>query len=340
MRYKPLRPAVPFLCILLSLFLLAASSCSQKKPAFRVHVVGFPEGEGQEERNTLLDYATRRVEAELGAYVEMEIPGSRHVGAPEADIHTQDFDLLLTFGSELPGPASGAGGDAEGASTPRWVCLDWQGEEKAAGPEGATFIRYRVEEGAYVCGFLAASLTAAGVHPLTNPQPVAAFLGWEKDPRLKDFREGFGRGFQAALPDGKLLEYRVAEGDEVSRARSLAEEAVKKGADIIFCTPGDFNEGVLQVAESRGILVILVGCDRSSSSPRHVLTSLVLRDDNAAFRAVEAAIRGELPTGVLEWGAEEGVWSLAPFLGHDIYVNRELKEALERETSRAAGMDF
>ena len=72
---------------------------------------------------------------------------------------------------------------------------------------------------------------------------------------------------------------------------------MKKGVDIIFCTPGSFNAEVIEVAEEKDVLVILVGADRSSESPDHVLTSLLLRDDNTVFEAVRAAVDGDLAAG-------------------------------------------
>lgn len=341
MRYQPSRIAAAVLCGCLLSFLPVMLSCSAKKATFRVSVVGFPGGESEEARNALLEYASRRVEAELGAWVEVHIPEGSGGVSRQAGSGPEDADLLVTLGSGPPGQAASSGEGGEEEQAPRRICLDWRGKgTPAGGGKGMTFVRYRVEEGAYVCGFLAASLTVSGTHPLTNSQAVAAFVGWEKDPLLEYYREGFRLGFKAALPDGNPLEYLVAEAGGRVQARGLAEDAVKKGADILFCTPGDFNEGVLGVAESRGVLVILVGSDRSGRSPQHVLTSLVFRDDNAVFRAVELAMEGGLPDGVLEWGAREGVWSLAPFLGHDVHVGRELKEELEREISRAAEIEL
>ena len=70
------------------------------------------------------------------------------------------------------------------------------------------------------------------------------------------------------------------------------------------------------------------------------LTSLILRDDNAFFEAVERSLDNDLESGRQVWGIEEGVWSLAPFHVHDPYIKRELKEALQQQQEIVNTVDF
>jgi basic membrane lipoprotein Med (substrate-binding protein (PBP1-ABC) superfamily) len=70
------------------------------------------------------------------------------------------------------------------------------------------------------------------------------------------------------------------------------------------------------------------------------LTSLILRDDNAFFAAVNKALDGDLDSGRQVWGKDEGVWSLAPFHVHDPYIERELKEALQQQQDIVTTVDF
>ncbi len=329
------RSFVLALVILASLAFLT-SSCSSEKDTYLVTVIGLS-GEGEDlQRNSLLEYARLRLEAELGVEVELNIPESSEELGELTRSDGSSARLLVSFDGFLPGREVAQGGDPR----PAVIYLDWREDSVPAGGEGASFVRYRVEEGSYLCGFLAGRITVGQDHPRTNSQSVVAFIGSADDSRNPHFRAGFIRGVSEANPEVKVLTYEIKSATESERAKAFAEDAVKKGADIIFCPPGAFDAEVIRVAESSGILVILTEYRWSDGSPDHVLAPLVLRDDQALFRAVAMALEGSMAPGLQEWGVKEGIWSLASFGSHDLYIDRKLKEDLLRETERVSGMEF
>ncbi|MDI6830522.1 MAG: BMP family ABC transporter substrate-binding protein [Actinomycetota bacterium] len=325
-----------FACLLILTAALAASSCSRPEPGFRVAVVGFPAGGWEEGRNLIAEYGARRAEGVLGAGVDFILPEEGGDLGYLFDAEGEPYDLVISLGSSsravLEARPQGWGGAV--------VALDFEPSEPVTGEGEVTVVRYRVEEGTYLCGYLAAWLSARGSHPLTNAKPLVAFIGSRDYPLLSYFTSGFDRGVKAGATNADSLDYYLERGDDTKAARALAEEAVKKGADVIFCSPGDFNTEVLKVAAEKGVLVILSGPDRSGESPGHVLTSLVFRDDNAIFEAVREAMDGELSPGKAVWGGEQGTWSLAPYHAHDGYIGRELREALAEQMLKARDMDF
>ncbi len=317
--------------------LLAHVSCSRQEPPYRVAICGFAEGEPGHQRSDLLHYACEKVEAELGAEAELLDSGENVLaGASEAG-EDAAYQLVISLGK---GATEGILASRQAGCEIPLVALDFPPAAQVPGLEETTTVRYRVEEGAYICGYLAGWLTTGKDHPMTNALPVVAFFGMKSDPMTDWYRAGFTAGVKAAFPEGDTLVFLLEDGDDAAKTRSLVEEAAKKGADILFCAPGGFVSKAIEMAEAKGILVIPAGSDLYESSPEHVLTSLVLRDDNAVFRAVEMAMDGKLAPGQYQWGIREGVWSLAPFRGHDIRIRRELKEALLREEERVAGMEF
>lgn len=316
---------------------LLAPSCAKPEPSFRVALIGFQGGAQREERNALAEYGRRRVEAELGVEVDFIMPGSEGV-IEELFFPGEDaYDLVLSLGQD-------SSLDMLFARPPdtdiQAAALDLEVPQAVPGEGAASLVRYRVEEGAYICGYLAGWLTSRTDHPLTNALPLAAFIGALDDPLVVYYNCGFTRGVQAAAPTGGTHSYFLEESEDAAKARAYAEEAVKKGVDIFFCTPGSFNREVLEVAEEKSALVILVGADRCGESPQHVLTSLLLRDDNAVFVAVRRALDGDLAAGRQAWGIEEGTWSLAPFHGHDPYIRKDIKEALRQQEERVGEIDF
>jgi len=272
-------------CLLLAATALAAPSCSQPERSYRVAVIGFAAGGPGEERNRLAEYGARRVEGELGADVDFIIPEAGEDPGHVFSSPEDPYDLVISLGSSSPAMLAARPQGWEGTA----VALDYEASQPVPGEDEVTLVRYRVEEGAYVCGYLAAWLSARNDHPLTNALPLVAFVGSRYNPLLPYFAAGFDRGVKEGAPNAGSLDYYLEREGDAEKARSLAEEAIIKGADIIFCALGSFNAEVLEVAREKGALVILVGTDRAGESPDHVLTSLVLRDDNAVFEAVRAS---------------------------------------------------
>ena len=336
------RSVVLFFGALLFLSLFACS-CSQTTSPYRVALIGFEDSEMGEERNTIAEYGKRRVEAELGVEVEMFIPG---MGGEIEDLFVQGgeegdgetwYDLVVSLGQDSSMDMLFA--RPEDSTLPA-AALDFELSQPVPGEDDVALVRYRVEEGSYICGFVAGWLSGTNDHPLTNPLPLVALIGSLDDPLTPYYAAGYDRGVTTANPEGGTHSYFLESSQDLEMARAYAEEAVDKGVDIIFCTPGAFNQEVLKVAGEKDALVILVGFDRSGESPDHVLTSLILRDDNAFFEAVNRALDNDLESGHQVWGREEGVWSLAPFHIHDPYIKRELKEALQQQQDIVSTVDF
>ena len=328
--------AAALACVLLSPAFFA-SSCTQTEPSYRVALIGFKGGEQGEERNTLAEFGQRRVEAELGVEVDFILPGSQEDIEDLFSDTGDGYDLVVSLGQDSSLDmlfARPEDTEIEAAA------LDFEVSQPVPGEQEASLVRYRVEEGSYVCGYLAGWLSGRTDHPMTNAMPLAAFIGAMDDSLVVYYNSGFTKGVKAGSPQGGAHSYFLETADDSQQARFYAEEAVKKGVDIIFCSPGPFNAEVLEVAEEKNILVILVGADRSYESPEHVLTSLLLRDDNAVFEAVRAALDGDLEAGRQAWGIEEGTWSIAPFHGNDPYIRKELKEELRVQEEKAGDIDF
>jgi basic membrane lipoprotein Med (substrate-binding protein (PBP1-ABC) superfamily) len=317
---------------------LALTSCAGDQPeSYRVAVIGFEDDQLGAERNSLVEYGVRRIEAELGAEMDFFKPGS---GGEVEDLFSESedaYDMVVSVGQD-----SSLAMLAERPAGARKQCaaLDFESTQPVRDERKISLVRYRVEEGAYICGYLAGWLTESSDHPLANARPDVAYIGAADDPLHVYYDGGFSLGVRAALPKPGIYRYTVTNATDSANARAYAEHAAAKGVDIIFCSPGPFNDEVLEVAREKNLLVILVGGDRYHESPEHVLTSLILRDDNALFEAVNEAMQGELKSGRMVWGKDYNIWSLAPFHGHDSYVRRELKEGLQRQMEELDEVDF
>ena len=201
--------------------------------------------------------------------------------------------------------------------------------------EGVTCVRYKVEEGAYLSGVLAAGMTVTRQHPWLNPEAVVCFIGCAEDPWEEAYLKGFEAGVAAVNPKCAVAGYEVPSRSDVENTRAIVEAALKLKADVFFCVPGAFSREVLGLGGARGFLVITSDADGTAATPDSLLASTVLRDDLAVFRATREFLRGGLPPGLVEWGTNEGVVdfsvSMKQYPWVPAAVDQSLKQPLPKD---------
>ncbi len=128
-------------------------------------------------------------------------------------------------------------------------------------------IYFREDEGAYLCGYLAARMSKTG---------KIGFIGGVKIPVIERFAKGYRNGAGAALNSTEIVEQYVAEDfsgfSNPEQASEMALDMYRTGCDIIFPAAGASGLGVISAAvKSRG-LVIGVDMNQDSLAPGLVLT--------------------------------------------------------------------
>ena len=134
-----------------------------------------------EERNTLAEFGQRRAEAELGVEVDFILPAA---GEDYEELFAggeDGYDLVVSLGQDSSLEVLSARPEDTGIAALR---PGFRKPAAGAGEEEASLVRYRVEEGSYVCGYLAGWLSGRSDHPLTNPIPLVAFIGAMDDPLM------------------------------------------------------------------------------------------------------------------------------------------------------------
>ena len=201
-------------------------------------------------------------------------------------------------------------------------------------PTGITCVRYKVEEGAYLSGVLAASLTVTRGHPWINPEAVVGFIGCPEDPFEAAYVKGFEAGVASINPNCAVAEYEIPNAGDLVTTRAIVEEAVKLKADIFFCVPGEFSREVLALGGARGFLAITSDADGTASAPDSLLASTVLRDDLAMFQATQLFLKEDLPSGLVEWGVGEGIVDFSVNMKQYIYVPAAVDQSLKLPVPR------
>ena len=201
------------------------------------------------------------------------------------------------------------------------------------GIDGATTMTIANEQGGFLAGIAAASVTRTG---------VVGFIGAARLPEIELFQAGFEAGAKSVDTDVDVVATYIIQSDEnrltgfsnPSVAASRATALFDRDVDVVFVAAGNSATGVFDilpdetVERERSLWVIGVDLDRGPSAAlqRHLLGEIVTHGDAAATRLVERMLAGDtldarigVADGALEW------------IGSDDHLSR-------RERTRVSGV--
>lgn len=186
------------------------------------------------------------------------------------------------------------------------------------GCENVHSIVFKQNEGSYLAGVLAATLTTQGTEGL-NPDPVLGFVGGMEIPVIRDFFVGYKAGAETVLSDPTMLEQYANNFGDPAVGKEMALAQYGQGADIVFAVAGGTGQGVLEAAAEQGHLAIGVDSDQAAiyaeSNPdiaNRIVTSVLKNVDNALVNAFQRILDGEELFGTAEaQGLETGGVGLA-----------------------------
>lgn len=179
-------------------------------------------------------------------------------------------------------------------------------------------VDYLANEGAYLAGVVAASLTTSDAQGM-NEEKIIGFVGGQDVTVINDFLVGFIEGAKSVDSDIKVITSYVGDYVNTAKGKELALTQIQQGADVVFQCAGGAGTGVFEAASEKGVLAI--GCDadqyevlKSMDDPLAdvIATSVMKRVGVSIERAVGMAIDGTLPYGSFELvGVKENVTGIA-----------------------------
>jgi len=181
-------------------------------------------------------------------------------------------------------------------------------------------IYFREDEGAYLCGYLAARMSKTG---------KIGFIGGVKIPVIERFATGYRNGAQAAVSSTEIVEQYVSEDytgfNSPEKASEMAVDMYRTGCDVIFPAAGASGLGVISAAvKSRGH-VIGVDMNQDSLAPGLVLTSMLKRVDLVVESIIKSICEGNPPASIKRsYGLADNVIGLTDFQLSSKVVGEEL----------------
>lgn len=159
-------------------------------------------------------------------------------------------------------------------------------------------------EGAYLAGILAMSMSESG---------VVGFIGGMENANICDFMWGFVEGAKYVNSAGTIAISFTGDWYDSAKAKEITLTQAGMGADVVFPASGPSQEGAYEGAAEAGIYSIGVDVDRealyAASNPdwvEHILSSELKCVDVAVERAVRLFAAGELTMGQEALGIAEG----------------------------------
>ena len=188
-------------------------------------------------------------------------------------------------------------------------------------------VLFREDQGGYMAGVLAASLSETGV--------IGVVGGREDVPPVVRFVNAYETGAKSVNPDIRVLSVYNESFTAPDKGASDAAQFIGEGADVIFGAGGQTGSGGVAAAAEQGVWGIGVDQDEyfttfnSGEAPGSdkLATSAVKRVDLAVFRNIVASMTDEFTGGLYTLEAENDGITYAPF--HDAELPEEAIAALE-----------
>lgn len=170
-------------------------------------------------------------------------------------------------------------------------------------------ITFRENEGAYLCGHLAARMSKTG---------KVAFVGGMQIPVIDKFSQGYIAGAKAANPEVEVFTEYVSDDfdgfNSADKAAQIALGLYRQGCDVIFSAAGASSLGVISAAVQTDNYVIGVDMNQDSLAPGLVLTSMLKRVDLVVEDIVSNIVKGHPADKIRRtYGMSDGAIGLSDF---------------------------
>ena len=193
-------------------------------------------------------------------------------------------------------------------------------------PENMVGVLFNEQEGGFIAGAMAASLSESG---------TVGVVGGQEIPPVVKFVNGYEAGAAYVDDSVRVLSIYNESFNDPAKGASDANQFIGEGADVVFGAGGPTGSGGVLEATSQGVWGIGVDQDEYFTSfeggsvpgAEYLATSAVKRVDLAVFRNIAAAIDGSFEGGIYTLSAANGGITYAPF--HDADIPEDVAATVE-----------
>lgn len=240
----------------------------------------------------------QQVEKELGAEVNHQQATDAQIKDAMRSYAQEGYALVFGHGFEYNAPGVEVSKDFPGT-----VFVSSSGGESSA---NAGAFRFLLEEGFYLAGMTAGSLTKTG---------TVAMIGGPDVPSIRSTFKAFRAGAEAARPGVKVIETFTGSNDDVAKAKQATAAAIGLGADFVIHQANAAAQGVFDACKEGKAMAFGANSDQNDNPSGVVLASAVIVAEPAfvalAKRVKDGQYSGGIETMRMVDGAIAYVWGSA-----------------------------
>lgn len=167
--------------------------------------------------------------------------------------------------------------------------------------EGLALVQYRMEEAAFLAGYVAANMTRTG---------AVGFVGGLNLPEVAKYEYGFRAGALYARRGTKVLVAYADSNRDGDKVAKLVDYLSKEGVDILFHQAQESGDEAVRAAAARGMRAIGSDRDQAYVARGSVITSAVKSRDAIIAAYARDLVAGRFTAGARTLGLAEGAVGL------------------------------
>lgn len=177
------------------------------------------------------------IERETGAEISNQQATDAKIRDAMRSYAQDGYDLIIGHGFEYNEP-----GFEVSADFPETIFISSSGA-KSSGNSGA--IRFYLEQGFYICGYIAGSISKTG---------KVGMVGGPKVPSIQSTFKAFAAGAKAANPKVQVLEVFTGKNDDTAAANLATLQLIGQGADVLIHQTNAAAQGFFDACKEKNAL--------------------------------------------------------------------------------------
>ena len=239
--------------------------------------------------NQLAYEGLKRAEKDLGVRGDVfQSPSSADYVPNLATAARKGADLVISVGFDQ---ANSIAKVAKQFPKTHFAIIDVDWNDLPGKPQNVEGLIFREQEVGYLAGYLAGL-----VEKSQGGSNTIGSVGGQKQPPVDRYIAGYQAGAKAADPGVKLLNGYSQEWVDQAKCKTIAQNQIDAGANIVFQVAGGCGLGVLDAAKQNHVWGIGVDADQSYLGPQ-VLTSAEKGVDTSVYSTVQQVLDGKFKGG-------------------------------------------
>ena len=264
------------------------------------------------------------LESEYGcetAYTENLTPDD--IEAAFADYAASGYDVVIGHGYEFGDPAIEV---AESYPDTRFIVT----EGEVSADNVASYVT-KCEEGGYVMGMLAASMSESG---------KVGFVGPIQGASLVKIMNGFEDGAREINPDIEVQTAWTGSFTDTALGKEAARAMIDNGVDVIGHCANESGTGCINAAKEAGVYATGDSYDQNSLAPQTVISSSVYHIPHVIELAFQTVADGSFKGGIYQLGMKEDAVSIAPYHELEDQIPEEVKAVIAERVEAIKSGEF